>query len=133
MTPLDTAFKKWLEDDKNTKLEFDYYDTFLNSTIYVPVHEMPEKKGMKVIDEDMPISPVILQDDGKNFVILFDSEERLNKWVGDEDMGYACMDGFEILELFGAEAHFLLNVESDYAKEFSPEEIEWLISNITEE
>lgn len=126
MSELDEVFAKALKDPE--KYQGEYYELFLNSVIYVPTWDIAEEENAHVLEEEQTIKPVILDFEGKKTIPIFDSEERLTEWAQGREIGIAGLNGFDVISLLGSDFYLMLNVNSEYLKEFSPEEVKWLLS-----
>lgn len=135
LTELDKAVIKANENPETNGNRF--YDLFLNSIIYVPTWDVPEEVGETVLKENEALYPIVIEDEDLKYVMLFDTQERVNHWVESSEepreIGFVGLKGYEVLKYFGNGVHMMLNVVSDYMKEFTPEEIEWLLSSTSME
>lgn len=122
MTPLDTALAKYIADDNEAN---PYYDLVLNSSFHIPTFDEAPEEGQPAVAENDAISPVLLESDGKTYLMLFDSEERLRAWAK-QTVSFVVLPGYAIAEMTTRELHWAVNVGTDYSKEFVPEEIAWL-------
>ena len=113
-----------------------YYELFLNTVLYIPTWDVPDKDKTEVLEEDVAIQPVIIEDESgeenKTYIMLFDSEERLNEWADGQKVGMAGLSGYDIINILGSENHMLLNPSSECSKEFCPDEIEWLKASVVD-
>lgn len=126
MTPLDKAYAEAIQSKKESV----FYDAFLNSTIFVPTINKPQIEQNRRAGNNDAISPIIIEDpDGKKYLMLFDTKERLASWAKRE-VGFVALPGHSIVEMMGTEFHWALNVESEHMKTFVPEEIKWLKDNL---
>ena len=135
LSVLDQAYIGVLaSDEPDEELELDYYDLFLNSVLYVPTHKMNEEERESVSADDIAILPVVIEDEERQYIMLFDSKDRLKEWADGEAFEAVEMRGCDAINIFGVENyHMMLNVMSEHQKEFSLEEIQFLLSNIREE
>ena len=140
LSELDKAVVKANENPDEFADQF--YELFLNSTIFIPTWNVPEDEdlGEKELEEDMAVNPIIIpEEDGTEWLLLFDSQERIQEWVNAsenaQEIGIIGLSGYEVLKYFGFGngLHMVLNAVSDYPKEFVPEEIEHILSNTTSE
>lgn len=76
-------------------------------------------------EEENTIVPVLIESDGTNFLMLFDTLERLSAWA-QEEVDYLCLPGHAIVEMMEPEVHWILNIGTPYTKEFVSAEIKWL-------
>ncbi len=122
MTDLDLAFEA---ATKNSAKQSDYYNLFLNSEIFIPTHEVPPEDRRKRAGENETIRPIIVDSEGKAYLMLFDSKERLSAWAKRE-VGFAAVPGHVVVEMMSPDTHWALNVGTDYVKIFVADEIKWL-------
>jgi hypothetical protein len=131
-----TALDKALEAaTKNPEKQSDYYNLFLNSEIFVPTHDLPLKESRNRAGEGEAIRPIIIESEGKKYLMLFDSKERLSSWAK-RDVGFAVVRGHVVVEMMSADIQWALNVGTDHVKIFVSDEIKWLKENaakVTEE
>lgn len=102
-----------------------FYDLFLNSTFYVPTLDPEAPDGEAKTQEEQHAAPLILEAEGKDYLMLFDSEERLRHWAQAE-VGFVKVPGHVLALTSVAPLHWALNVGAERSKEFLPEEIAWL-------
>ncbi|WP_342673721.1 SseB family protein, partial [Trichlorobacter lovleyi] len=57
-----------------------FYDAFLNTLFCVPTLDPKEFKGEVKIEEGQTL-PLIIEADGQDYLMIFDSEERLKGWA----------------------------------------------------
>lgn len=126
MTPLDTAL---LAAQKNEEHQSAFYNAFLNSELFIPTHTMTENDQRRRASENETISPIFVESEGVQYLMLFDSKERLSSWA-QREMGFVALPGHAIVEMMSPEFHWALNVGTDYVKTFVPEEIQWLKSSL---
>ncbi len=121
-------------EDVKYAAEDKYYELFLNTVLYIPTWDVPEESKAGVLEEDVTIQPVIIEDESgeenKTFIMIFDSEDRLNEWADGQKVGIAGLLGHDVVTILGSANHMILNPSSECSKEFYPEEIEWLKSSI---
>ena len=60
--------------------------------------------------------------DGKSYLMLFDSEERMSAWV-QGPINYVVLSGFKVAEISPTELHWTVNIGDGFAKEIVPDEI----------
>lgn len=119
MTPLDQALELLRQDKRNPEYQSRFYDLFLNSTFYVPA------AGASGGEEAGDPVPLIIDVEGADYLLLFDSEERLRSWAR-EDAGFVTAPGYVLAATSFPPLHWALNVGTDFSKPFHPEEIAWL-------
>jgi hypothetical protein len=119
MSPLDSAYAV-AKDDKSKKVL--YYEAFINTEIYVPTHDSSEKESF---------APMYIETNGVNYLVLFDSKQRLTKWAKTE-MDFVELLGHEIVEKMSADFHWVLNPNTKHVKTFNPDEIKWLKQTVAQ-
>ena len=118
MTELDKALEKYIQDENE---QAQYYDLVLNTDFYIPITEALDSP----LEEQENVTPLIVETDGKPYLMLFDSEERLFSWARQE-IHYVVIAGFGVAELSTPGLHWAINVGGQFAKELVPDEIGWL-------
>jgi len=116
MTALDSALAA-AHLDKSKGMDF--YSLFLNTELYLPLNELPSK------EEPQKINPILIDKDGKLFLMLFDEESRLVSWAK-RQIPYAQIPGFAIVQMMDPEILYVLNVGTEHYHQFVKDEIEWL-------
>lgn len=125
-----TALDKALEAaTTNREKQSEYYNLFLNSEIFVPTHDLPSKESRHRAGEGETIRPIIIESEGKKYLMLFDTKERLSSWAKRE-VGFAVIRGHVVVEMMSADIQWALNVGTDHVKIFGPDEIKWLKENV---
>jgi hypothetical protein len=124
MTELDKALRVFQEATEDTSRS-KFYDLFLNTTFFVPTHE---DQGQSAEGDDASqghVVPLIIEAGGNDYLMLFDSEERLRNWAQAE-VNFIEVPGHVIAAMSTPPLHWALNVGTESSKEFLPEEIAWL-------
>lgn len=127
MTSLDSALRAARQDPA---YQNDFYNLFLNSQLIVPIRESSgvgssparTKGGESFV-------PVILQVEGKKYLPVFDTAERLQAWAKRE-IRFLAIPAHALLESLDSSIHWILNLGTDYFKEFVSDEIKWLKERI---
>ncbi len=125
LSRLDQAYALALE---NSAKEPAYYNLFLNTELFIPVHSYDKDESPKT---GVTFDPILMKTDGVLVLMLFDSLERLRAW-GHEDMAYVSMTGRAVVEAVGADIHWALNVGTNHRKIFVPKELKWLETLVSE-
>jgi len=125
MTALDEALQKYLQDDD---YQSDYYGRVLNTDFYIP---LDDEDAADVLAEKDSVSPLVVDSEGKSYMMLFDTEEGLSAWAK-KPVNYVILAGFKAAEISIPDLYWAVNIGGDYAKEFVPEEIRWLKEMVTE-
>ena len=123
MTGLDQALQTLRLDMDDAKSQSKYYDIFLNTTFYVPTLDQQEPGGESA--EEMEALPLVIESDGNDYLILFDTEERLKSWAAD-NAKWVGVPGHVLAATTRPPLHWALNVGTEYSKQFLPDEIAWL-------
>ncbi len=121
---LDLALVELRQDRNNPKVQSKFYDIFLNTTFCVPILDPKELDNKPELEEGQML-PLVIQADGKDYLVFFDSEERLRNWAKASVM-WAPVPGHVLAATAMPPLHLAMNVGSEYAKEFLPDEIAWL-------
>ena len=123
MSPLDQALANLQENPKETANLHAYYDLFLNSVLFVPGYST---KGECLAKEaGAEVLPLVMQADGKEYMVMFDSEQRAQEWA-QEEVYCLALPGVVIAEMSKDEIHWGLNPGTEHQKEFIAQEIAWL-------
>jgi hypothetical protein len=99
------------------------YLTLLRTSLFLPIEKLDQPS--KEQDTDEPFKALFAKFEGKFFLLVFDTLERLQTWAGDEmpTIDYVELRGMEIVAGIGEDVYLCLNVGCEYYKEFSPEEV----------
>lgn len=124
MTELDQALKILREDMADAKNQSKFYDIFLNTTFCVPALDQQELDGVPAVEEGQ-VLPLIIESEGNDYLMLFDSEERVKNWAGAE-VKWVEVPGYVIAATTMPPLHLAMNVGTEYTKQFLPDEIAWL-------
>jgi len=125
MTQLDEALVTLRQDMSDAKNQSKFYDLFLNSTFFVPI--LDEKALGEEVDtpQEGQVLPLVIEAEGNDYLMLFDSRERLQAWTQAEAR---CVEvpGHVLAATTMPPLHWALNVGTEYSKQFFPDEIAWL-------
>jgi hypothetical protein len=119
MTELDQALEKLMQDEQQ---QAQYYDLVLNTDFYIPISEADTDDS---IEDKEAVTPLIFESEGKSYLMLFDREERLTDWAK-QPVPFVVVAGFQIAKLSTPDLHWAVNIGGQFAKEFVPDEINWL-------
>lgn len=126
MTQLDEALVELRQNMDDPKCQSKYYDLFLNTTFFVPTWEDDQDPTQAAAKEgEGRVAPLILEYEGNDYLMLFDSLERLNEWAKKEAT-YVEVPGHVLAATSADPLHWALNVDTEFAKPFIPAEIAWL-------
>lgn len=134
MTKFDQALEAARQTPRNSEEEnknyLALYLQFFDTTFYLPVDE---EIDLESDEEEIELSPLVIDEEGEEVIYFFDTEERLKEWAGKEKMFIAPLTGEDILMTFGPERTLVLNPHLDQVKEFHPDEIEFLLEKFFQE
>jgi SseB protein N-terminal domain len=125
MTPLDEALARFLQDETHQDA---YYELILNTDFYIP---LSTESDHAPLEDPESVTPLVVEADGKAYLMLFDSEERLSAWAK-QPTDFVVLAGFKVAEISTPHLHWAVNIGGGYAKEFVPDEISWLKAAIAE-
>ncbi len=121
MSLLDTAL---LEANIDSEKKVAYYNLFLNSEIFIPTLDNPKEEFKRVVEEKQIFKPIITESEGKKYLMLFDSQDKMSAWVK-KDIGFVALQGRVLFDIFqDSSLTWMLNFGTDHVKVFSPEEIQ---------
>ena len=125
MTELDRALEALRQDMNDPKSQSKFYDLFLNATYFVP--NLDERDAVEAGEGAAAghVLPLVIESEGNDYLMLFDSKERMNAWAQAE-VGYVEVPGFVLAATTQPPLHWALNVGTPYSKQFHPDEIAWL-------
>ena len=123
MSQLDDALIGLRQNMDDTKSQSKYYDLFMNSMFFVPTmeHELPADETEKTAASGQ-VAPLIMENEGNDYLMLFDSLERLKAWAK-EEVPYVEVPGHFLAVTSAPPLHWALNVDTEFAKPFIPAEI----------
>jgi len=125
MTQLDEALVTLRQDMSDAKNQSKFYDLFLNSTFYVPILDEKALEGEVEASAEGQVLPLVMESEGNDYLMLFDSRERLQAWT-QTDVRCVEVPGHVLAATTMPPLHWALNVGTEYSKQFLPEEIAWL-------
>lgn len=129
MTDLDQALVILRSNMRDPMSQSNYFNLFLNSTFFVPTLD---EKGMIEAgagDAKGEVLPLVLESEGNDYLMLFDSTERLHAWAQAEVESVE-VPGHVLAATTQPPLHWALNVGTDYSKQFVPDEIAWLRDSV---
>lgn len=124
MTDLDKAFEALRAKPEDQKAQSGFYDLFLNSLFFVPT----AKEMIQIDDEGTEQEtevPLIIENEGTDYLVFFDQQQRLNDWA-ELEAPFVKLPGHLLVEMTTADLHWAMNIGTDHFKPFSPDEITWL-------
>lgn len=124
MTELDQALEALRQDMTDGKNQSKFYDLFLNGTFHVPTYREEQPEGESDASGGQAL-PLVMESEGNDYLMLFDSRERLLAWTG-EEVGSVEVPGHVLAATSQPPLHWALNVGTEYSKQFLPDEIAWL-------
>jgi SseB protein N-terminal domain len=124
MTELDTALEILLRDIENPENQSQYYNQFLDTSFFVPIHDPANIEGTETLNED-DVVPLVIESEGNDYLMLFDTRERMNDWAHFE-VQHVVMPGEQLAITSIPPLHWALNAGTDHSKLFLLDEIAWL-------
>ncbi len=121
---LDQALQILREDMTDPKSQSKFYDIFLNTNYFVPNLDKQEFDGELELEEGQ-VLPLIIESEGNDYLMLFDTEERLKNWAGDK-VTWVSVPGYVLAATTMPPLHWALNIGTEFSKRFVPDEIAWL-------
>jgi len=125
MNLLDHALEILRLDLNNPKNQSKFYDLFLNGTFFVPTLDMQDLDGEAATAPEGQVLPLVIESEGNDYLMLFDTKERLHAWA-EEDVKFVEVPGHVLAATSMPPLHWALNVGTEHAKQFLPDEIAWL-------
>jgi hypothetical protein len=125
MTELDKALEIFQQNRDDVANRTSFYDLFLNATFFVPTQEDKNPNAEGEGPPEGHVAPLIIEAEGNDYLVFFDSEERLRNWAQAE-VNFVEVPGHVLAAISTPPLHWALNVGAEFSKEFSPEEIAWL-------
>ncbi|PLX86162.1 MAG: hypothetical protein C0617_02035 [Desulfuromonas sp.] len=124
MTELDKALETLRANPDDQKAQSGFYDLFLNAVFFVPT--MTQSIGTDEDNEEQEAElPLIIENDGTDYLLFFDQRQRLNDWA-EKEAPCVQLPGHVLAEMTTAELYWAMNIGTDYSKQFAPDEIAWL-------
>lgn len=125
LTALDEALKALRLDMDNAKGQSKFYDLFLNTSFFVPTLDDEEFKGDVDTLQDGQVLPLVIESEGNDYLMLFDTKERMQAWA-EAEVKWVDVPGYLLAATTMPPLHWALNVGTEYSKQFLPDEIAWL-------
>lgn len=120
MTRIDDALAILRQDMHDPKSLSVFYDLILNSNFFVPT--LPEDDPDAAAQGAMPL---IIEAQGHDYLLLFDTRERLESWAGGAVAAIE-VPGHLLAATTEPPLRWALNPGQELTKEFLPDEIGWL-------
>jgi len=125
LTELDAALMELRLDMDNAKSQSTFYDLFLNTSFFVPTLDEEEFKGDADSLQEGQVLPLVIESDGNDYLMLFDTKERMQTWA-EAEVQWVDVPGHVLAATTMPPLHWALNVGTKYSKQFLPDEIAWL-------
>lgn len=122
MTDLDKALAAMHANPEDPNAKMDFYGRFLHTIFFVPIKKVAS--GAESAEKAVEL-PLIIENEGSDFLVFFDDQKRLNDWAG-KHVPCAQMPGYALAEISSPGVWWAMNVGTDHDKQFPPEEIAWL-------
>ena len=124
LTELDHALQELHVDMRDPKRQSHFYDIFLNTVFCVPTLDAQDNAGVAAPEEG-EVLPLVIESEGNDYLMLFDREERLKSWAGD-DVSWVGVPGHVLAATTMPPLRLAMNVGTEHSKQFLPDEIAWL-------
>lgn len=124
MTELDQALETLREKPDDHQAQSGFYDRFLNGSFCVPIIEETVQNEDGSAEKKVEV-PLIIENEGTDYLVFFNSSERLESWA-EPEAPRVNLPGHVITEMSTSELHWAMNVGTDFFKAFAPDEISWL-------
>jgi hypothetical protein len=125
-TELDRAL---IDARGENSIDRSFYNTLLRTTLYMPTYKTPDEERNYRAKAGTTIAPILIESGDVKYLMLFDTPQRLGNWAGRE-VGYSALPGHAIAEMMDTSTYWYLNDGTGYGKEFTPDEIVWIKSNL---
>jgi len=122
MTELDQALVALEASPTEPRAQMNFYGRFLDTLFFVPTKSLDPAVAGNKKRVDLPL---IIENDGSNFLVFFDCPQRLYTWAGSE-VPCAQMTGYVLAEISEPGIWWAMNVGAEHNKQFAPPEIIWL-------
>jgi hypothetical protein len=114
---------------RDPKSQSNYFNLFLNSSFFVPTLDEQGRIEADAGGAEDEVLPLVIEAEGNDYLMLFDSKERLHAWAQTEVESVE-VPGHVLAATTQPPLHWALNVGTDYSKQFVPEEIAWLRDSV---
>lgn len=121
---LDEALAALRQDMTDAPSQSKFYDIFLNTTFCVPTLDPQELEGEVEVAAG-EVLPLVIAAEGNDYLMIFDSEERLKQWAGAE-VPWVGVPGHVLAATTMPPLRMAMNVGTEHSKQFLPDEIAWL-------
>jgi hypothetical protein len=125
MTALDQALETMRRDMSDTGNQSKFYQLFLTTPFFVPTLDEEALGGEGERAEDDQVLPLVIEAEGNDYLLLFDTVERLHAWA-DGEVKSVEVPGHVLAATTEPPLRWALNVGTDHAKQFLSDEIAWL-------
>jgi len=124
MSDLEKALREFQQHVDDPTFQSKFYDLFLNATFFVPTMD-DLSPGESHHAAEGHVVPLVIEAEGNDYLMIFDSAERLRDWAQAE-VSFVEVPGHVLAEMSEPPLHWALIVGSAHAKQFLPDEIAWL-------
>ncbi|MBY0369974.1 SseB family protein [bacterium] len=104
-----------------------FYDTFLNTAVYIPALAADKKPGewMQLQPTDR-FFPLYLKHEESRAIPVFDRLDRLKTWAGDRAFNYLVLQAHTLIKVIAPEIAIVINEGTPHRYLFLPEILESL-------
>lgn len=122
MNEMDEALEALRQNMSDPTTQSRFYDLFLNASFHVPIFQEEVEGEAGGTGQALPL---VMESDDNDYLMLFDSRERLLAWTG-EEVPSVEVPGHVLAATSQPPLHWALNVGTEFSKQFLPDEIAWL-------
>ena len=122
MTDLDKALVALQENPEDPSAQMGFYGLFLSTIFFVPIKNFSAAEGGAEKKVELPL---IIENEGRDFLVFFDEQKRLNDWA-EKHVPCAQMPGYVLAAITDPGVSWAMNVGTEHDRQFAPEEIAWL-------
>lgn len=128
MTTLDDLIAKAYASQGKSEDASAVYEAVFKTVFFVPSEPQTAADKIEAIDAGEPFAPLCVTHDNRIFIIAFDTQEKLDNWAGVKRNTIDCfkISGTNLIKAMGSNAHLCVNVDTNFYKEFPPDELDKL-------
>lgn len=124
VTKVDEALKAARENPEHANF---FYDTFLNTPMYIPALRADKKPGeWRQLKIDERFFPLYLRHEEARAIPVFDELGKLKTWAENKAFDYLVLQSHLLMKVIAPEVAIVLNEGTEYRYLFTPEVLESL-------
>ena len=113
VTEFESALALFLQDRNDAESQSKFYNLFLNATFFLPTVGEQTEAGEGNGEEKEYAVPLVVEAEGSDYLMLFDSAERLRTWA-QEEVSFVEVPGHVLAATATPQLHWALNVGSEF-------------------